>query len=277
MNFVQAMIVPTMVTLGVGSLLVAQNLSLMEVSYAAPAAAPGAANPAETASGPAGGAKPTAGGKGKKGGGTAAKPDGEPGPTATAAPGQVSPPGGGTNSPEFGGRGPDGTVIRAITDQELTIKAIESSGREDPFMALVPPAPEAIVPPKIDLGPIVVPTVQPPPPTPKPTAVPTPVPSPPAPVKPPVVGGNPVPRPTVDVAKLPLAGDRLPPINEPQWLIRGIISTGLERVCLLEGKDEQVHGRVGDKLSDGSVIESISNRGVTFLRSGRRFVKEIGG
>ena len=38
-----------------------------------------------------------------------------------------------------------------------------------------------------------------------------------------------------------------------------------------------VHGRVGDKLSDGSVIEAISNRGVTFLRSGRRFVKEIGG
>ena len=72
-------------------------------------------------------------------------------------------------------------------------------------------------------------------------------------------------------------GDRLPPPSEPQWLIRGIISTGLERVCLLEGKDEQIHARVGDKLADGSVVESISNRGVTFLRSGRRYVKEIGG
>ena len=45
MTFQQAMIVPTMATLGIGALLMAQNLSLMEVGYAAPAAqgAPAAA------------------------------------------------------------------------------------------------------------------------------------------------------------------------------------------------------------------------------------------
>jgi hypothetical protein len=261
MNFVQAMIVPTMVSLGVGTLLVAQNLSLMEVSYAAPAVPPAAAGaPASGAAG-VGGAKPTGGETvGKATAGKGAKPGA----------GVLPLPADGANSPEFG-KNPDGTVIRAITDNELTIKAVESSGREDPFMALVPPDPAQIVPPKApDLGPITVPAV----PTPAPLA------KPPAPVVPPpapVVAKVPTPKPSIDIAKLPLAGDKLPPPSEPQWLIRGIISTGLERVCLLEGKESQIHARVGDKLSDGSVIEAISNRGVTFIRSGRRFVKLIGG
>jgi hypothetical protein len=261
MNFVQAMIVPTMVSLGVGTLLVAQNLSLMEVSYAAPAAPPpaAAAAPASGAA-PVGGAKPTGGAA--VGGATSGKP-GKPGTGALPLPPD------GANSPEFG-KNPDGTVIRAITDNELTIKAVESSGREDPFMALVPPDPAQIVPPKApDLGPITVPPV----PTPAPLA------KPPAPVAPPapIVAKVPTPKPSIDIAKLPLAGDKLPPPSEPQWLIRGIISTGLERVCLLEGKEQQIHARVGDKLSDGSMVEAISNRGVTFIRSGRRFVKLIGG
>jgi hypothetical protein len=262
MNFVQAMIVPTMVSLGVGTLLVAQNLSLMEVSYAAPAAAPvGGAAPG------AAGAKP--GAPGAKPGAPGAKPGSKPG----AQPGQGAlplPADGGTNSPEFGGKGPDGTVIRAITDQELQIKAVESSGREDPFMALVPPDATQIIPPPLpSMGPITVPPIQTPAPI-KPATTPAPV----APKPAPVVTA---PKPTPKIEDLPFAGDKAPPPQEPQWLIRGVISTGLERVCLLEGRDEQIHGRVGDKLSDGSVIEAISNRGVTFIRSGRRFVKLIGG
>lgn len=273
MNFVQAMIVPTMVSLGAGTLLVAQNLSLMEVSYAAPVAAagaPAAAAGAAAAGGVSAGAPSDAGVKShakgakvKPGGKPAADAKASPGPGALPLPADAT----AQMSPEFG-KGPDGTIIRAITDQELTIKAIESSGREDPFMALVPPDPGQIVPPKVDLGPINVPPVS------TPAPVVTKPPTPPTPPKPVAV---PTPKPSVDIAKLPLAGDKLPPISEPQWLIRGIISTGLERVCLLEGKDEQVHARVGDKLSDGSLVEAISNRGVTFIRGGKRFVKLIGG
>lgn len=259
MNFVQAMIVPTMASLGVGTLLVAQNLSLMEVSYAAPAAPVGAAGAVGAATAPV---KPAGGAK-AAGDGTDAAAGASPGPGALPMPAD------GDNSPEFG-KGPDGTVIRAITDQELTIKAIESSGREDPFMALVPPDNITVPVPSIspqaeaELPPVPTPEPPTPPPVPKPIPVPT---------VPPI----PTPKPSIDIAKLPLAGDKLPPPSEPQWLIRGIISTGLERVCLLEGKDEQVHARVGDKLSDGSLVEAISNRGVTFVRSGKRFVKDIGG
>jgi hypothetical protein len=47
---------------------------------------------------------------------------------------------------------------------------------------------------------------------------------------------------------------------------------------MLEGRaGNNLSARVGDRLSDGSVIEAISNRGVTFIRGGRRFVKIIGG
>jgi hypothetical protein len=242
-----------MVSMGVGTLLVAQNLSLMEVSYAAPApaGAPAAAGGAVTQ--PKKGAKRNA--------------------AASPGPGALPLPADSSNSTEFGGKGPDGAVIRAITEEELAIKAVESSGREDPFMALVPPEPGQIIPPKIDLGPINVPPIATPPP-PKPVAPPAT----PAPVAGGQAGGTkPVPKPSIKIEDLPFAGDKAPPPQEPQWLIRGIISTGLERVCLLEGRDEQIHARVGDKLADGSVIEAISNRGVTFIRSGRRFVKLIGG
>lgn len=255
MNFVQAMIVPTMVSLGVGTLLVAQNLSLMEVSYAAPAAAP------------VGGAAVAPPGDATKPG---AKPGAKPPAGAAPGPGALPLPNGGSNSPEFGGKGPDGTVIRAITVDELNIKAVESSGREDPFMALVPPDAAQIIPPPLpSMGPITVPPIA--------TAAPVKVASTPAPTKPVVAPVTPIAKPTPKIEDRPFAGDKAPPPQEPQWLIRGVISTGLERVCLLEGRDQQIHGRVGDKLADGSEIEAISNRGVTFIRSGRRFVKLIGG
>ena len=136
-----------------------------------PAVAPAALSPTEDASGaqkpgrarrPGGAAaRGRKGDAAEKGDGDAAPAKGAKGaqagqngsagsggkPTAEASPGTLT-----SNNPEFGGRGPDGTVIRAITDQELTIKAIESSGREDPFMALVPPDSSTIVPPKEDLG-----------------------------------------------------------------------------------------------------------------------------
>lgn len=250
MNFIQAMIVPTMVSMGMGSLLVAQDLAMVEVSYAATAASPSPA-----AGGAAPGSRPP--GKGKLG-----------------AP-QLAPPNLGRLSPEFAGQGPGGVPIRAVTETELTIKAVEVAGREDPFMALVPPAPNAIVPPVVDFGPIAVTPIPPmPTPGPLPSLKPLPLPVTPIAVTPP----RPLPKPKpIKKEDLSFAGDRAPSVGEPQWLVRGIMSTGFERVSLLEGRDENLHARVGDVLSDGSRIEAISNRGVTFIRSGRRFVKLIGG
>lgn len=246
MNFKQAMIVPTMVSLGVGTLLFAKTLQLEEVSYAQTAAngpagainrAKGAANAMDQARRGASGAGP----------GALPLPDAALG-----------------NSPEFGGINGAPKVIRAISDTELTLKAVEASGREDPFMALVPPDPGSIAPPPVTFEPIksipaLLPAV---PPKPKVDA-PKPVSKPPA-IKPPVVDD------------LPFGGDRAPAPAEPQWLVRGIMSTAGDRMTLLEGRDGSLHGRVGDVLSDGSKIVAISNRGVTFIRGGRRFVKQIG-
>lgn len=229
MNFVQAMIVPTMVSMGMGSLLVAQNLSLMEVSYAAPAT-PGKAPE---------------------------KPKGKPGDVA-----KLPAPADGGQSAEFGAANGENTVFQATTETELSIKAVEAAGREDPFMSLVPPDPGSIVPPNAPGPDDPIPKLPPiaPLPTPKPVVViPKPVP-------------KPVPAPTT------FGGDKAPTADQPQWLVRGIVSTGYERICMLEGKSgNNISARVGEQLADGSRIEAISNRGVTFIRGGRRYVKIIGG
>ena len=230
MNFVQAMIVPTMVSMGMGSLLVAQNLSLMEVSYAAPA------TPGKAA------AKP------------GAKPDGD-------APKLPAPADGGQNA-EFGAANGENTVFPATTETELSIKAVEAAGREDPFMSLVPPDPGSIVPPDAPPPGTEIPKLPPiaPLPTPKPV----------------VVVPKPVPKPVPTATTF--GGDKAPTADQPQWLVRGIVSTGYERICMLEGKSgNNISARVGEQLADGSRIEAISNRGVTFIRGGRRYVKIIGG
>lgn len=238
MNFKQAMIVPTMVSLGIGTLLFAKNLQLMEVSYAAPAApaAPGAPG------------APGAGG---------AAASGRTGPGALPALPQGS-----VGSAEFPGRGAAPAVVKAIRIDELAHKALEASGREDPFMALLPPEASQIAPPPVTFAPLnPIPAIEP--------AGPPKAPGAPADGK-----GAPTPPKVED---LPFAGDKAPAVGEPQWLIRGIMSTGTERVVLLEGKDDSIHARVGDVLSDGSKVTAITSRGVTFMRSGRRFVKQIGG
>lgn len=249
MNFKQAMIVPTMVSLGVGTLLFAKTLQLEEVSYAQ-TAANGPAGAINRAKGAAGAMD-----QARKGQGGAA-----PGPGALPLPAGAA-----ASSPEFGGINGAPKVIRAISDTELTLKAVEASGREDPFMALVPPDPGAIAPPPVTFAPIkpipaLLPAVPPKPRTevPKPSTV-----------KPPTIKA-----PRVD--DLPFAGDKAPPPSEPQWLVRGIMSTAGDRISLLEGRDGSLHARVGDVLSDGSKVVAISNRGVTFIRGGRRFVKQIG-
>jgi hypothetical protein len=245
MTFKQAMIAPTMATLGIGALLMAQNLSLMEVGYAAPAA-PGAAP----------GMAPGASAPGKAGGRT----DGA---------GALPMPSDAGISAEFGPQ-TGGKTISAISDAELAHRAVQNSGREDPFMALVPPDPGSIVPPPITFGAIKpIPPIAPIMPTggadPKPSlpSVPT--------------AGTPVMPPKPVIEDLPWAGDKAPAAQEPQWLVRGVMQIQNERITMLEGKDETIRAKVGDKLPDGSRVEAISSRGVTFIRGGRRFFKQIGG
>lgn len=236
MNFVQAMIVPTMVSMGMGSLLVAQNLSLVEVGYAAPMQAIGKAKAA---------AGQEVAATAERLGDTAKLP----------VPAEGS-------SPEFGAAG-EGGVVQATTTDELSKKAVEAAGREDPFMSLVPPDPGAIVPP--DPDPIIKDT----PTLPIVTATPKPV-------IPPVVVVKATPKPST--GPKPYGGDKAPTAEQPQWLVRGIVSTGYERICMLEGRaGNNISARVNEQLADGSRIEAISNRGVTFIRGGRRYVKIIGG
>ncbi|HEY9724630.1 MAG TPA: hypothetical protein V6D47_21690 [Oscillatoriaceae cyanobacterium] len=220
MTFKQAMIVPTMVTLGCGTLLMAQNLSLVEVSYAAPAP--------QTA----------------QVGGASAAGSGASDPAALPIPQDGA-------AAEFGGTGTK--VIKAISDSELSNKALQSSGREDPFMALLPPDPSAIVPPPVNFPPIKpIPLVS-------------------------LKNATPKPVPTPKIVDIPWSGDKAPTVAEPQWLVRGIMSTGTDRVTLLEGRNATVQAHIGDVLDDGSKVVAISSQGVTFIRGGRRFVKLIGG
>jgi hypothetical protein len=241
MTFKQAMIVPTMATLGIGALLMSHNLSLVEAVSAAPAAPQGAV-------------------------GTMA-----PGPNASKG-AELGMPSDGSISAEFGPQ-TGGKVIKAISDAELAHRAAESSGREDPFMALVPPDAGSIVAPPVTFGPIKpVPQMAALPPIGGAAVRPSP---PPAVSLTQTISGKPTPKPVID--DLPFSGDRPPAVGDPQWLVRGIISTKDGRLTMLEGKDETVHAHVGDMLPDGSRVEAISSRGVTFSRGGRRFVKLIGG
>lgn len=254
MNFKQAMIVPTMATLGIGALLMAQNLSLVDAGYAAPAAPGAPAGAAGTMSAPATGAD---GAKARKADDSGALPM----------------PMDGNISAEFGPQ-TGGKTIRAISDAELAHRAVESSGREDPFMALVPPEPGKIVPPPVTFGPIK--------PIPQIAALTPPAdgagarPSLPTLPTSNLTGTKPGAAPVV-VEDLPFSGDKAPAVGEPQWLIRGIMQINKERIIMLEGKDQTVRAHIGETLPDGSRVEAISSRGVTFSRGGRRFVKLIGG
>ncbi|MEB3329268.1 MAG: hypothetical protein VKQ33_08570 [Candidatus Sericytochromatia bacterium] len=246
MNFTQAMIVPSLVTMGLGSLMVAQNLSLVEAGYAAPARPSLPGGKAVSA----------------QGGGGAGASAAVPAPASAA----------GVGDEVRIGKGDVG-VLAATSEQELSVRAVEAAGREDPFLQLVPPDPGAIKVP-LDVAPLgklpPISTVALPPPgsRPVPPAIPN------APLKPPVGGGAAAPTP----APKPFGGDKPPALDQPQWLVRGIVSTGYERICMLEGRaGNNISARIGQTLSDGSVVEAISNRGVTFVRGGRRFVKIIGG
>ncbi len=224
MNFSQALIVPALTSTGLGALLLARNLSMVEVGVAAPRVPP------------------------------------PPAAIGTKVAIQAG-------SAEFSSAKAKISGFRAITLGELGSKAVEVSGRVDPFVSLMPPSATEIIPPEsakqsIKLPPGLIKAVAPP----------VPVPT----VRP-VLDPYAVPTPQLTKTPIPFAGDKPPGESEPQWLVRGVMSTGSERICMLEGRDESITARVGDRLEDGSRVESISSRGVTFIRNQRRYVKLIGG
>ncbi|MEB3284589.1 MAG: hypothetical protein VKN33_04820 [Candidatus Sericytochromatia bacterium] len=278
MNFTQAMIVPSLVTMGMGSLLVAQHLSFSEAGYAAPADGKPLAVPQ-----PAGGGVVSA-----------------PIPASDADLQR--------RLAEFPGPGSTIQVVKATPENELSALAVETAGREDPFLMLIPPpAGRIVVPEERAIAPKLPPVTYLPPQSAIPSEGlqgPPPVPALPPSLesfgpkttapKGPSAPGNVAALPVVPAAPVapaagakpgapaapprPFGGDKAPPPEQPQWMVRGIVSTGYERICMLEGRaGNNISGRVGDSLADGSVIEAISNRGVTFVRGGRRFVKIIGG
>ncbi|HEY9855111.1 MAG TPA: hypothetical protein V6D05_05185 [Stenomitos sp.] len=269
-TFQQVMIIPALTTLGLGSLLYAQNLSLSAPVDAAPLGK-GTPNPAlvidalvPKATQPAAIAAP-------KPAIAAPKPaKAAPAISLAAPPGaetaQPAPTGPVLNNPEFGTVAPVANDhIRATTKADLVRMARENSGREDPFVALVNPDPAIIQPlPAIpEFRPVKV--------------IPQKILTAPKTVKVATrinAQGN-----REVVIDPPEAGDEPArgPLVLPKWNLAGVLNTGREQLALLEQDGSTREARLGEILEDGSRVVKIESNKVVLMLNGRRFPKTIGG
>lgn len=252
-TFQQVMIIPALTTLGLGSLLYAQNLSLSPVNAAPlgratpnPALVLDALVPQAT--------KPAV-----------PRPVTKAAPVRSAVvPAQQAPTGPVVNNPEFGGVAPAGDHIKATTKADLVRMARESSGREDPFVALLNPDPAIIQP--LPFAPEVRPTKVIPGKlsAPKPVRVATRINS---------QGNREV------VIDPPEAGDEPArgPLVVPKWSVTGVFNSGREQVALLEVDGMSREAKLGEVLEDGSRVVKIESNKVVLMLNGRRFPKTIGG
>lgn len=250
-SFQQVMIIPALTTLGLGSLLYAQNLSLTTPVNAAPLQVVTTVMPAAV---PA--AIPAA---------LSAKAT----PVANAA-GNVLP-AGAANNPEFGGAQtmPDQPeAIRATSRHDLIRMARESAGREDPFVALITPDPSIIQPLPMQVM--------------RPVKVLAPL-APPKVLAPKVIHKF-VNKPTTNtggevVIDPPELGDEPTrgPLIIPRWNLAGILNTGREQMALLELNGSSREVRLGEVLEDGTRVVKIDSSKVVLMLNGRRFPKAIGG
>lgn len=229
-SFQQVMIIPALTTLGFGSLLFAQNLSLPSAVDAAPL--PANARPAPKSAVPA------------------------PAQPAAAA-----------NNPEFGPRADlpaEGQTIHATTKGDLIRLARENSGREDPFVALINPAPDAIQPLPLPPAARIIKII------PQHTLT---VPQYHSKTQVNRMGNTEV------VIDPPEAGDEPTrgPLIVPKWNVAGILNTGREQVALLELNGSSREAKLGEVLEDGSRIMRIESTKVVLMLNGRRFPKAIGG
>lgn len=266
-TFQQVMIIPALTTLGLGSLLFAQNLSLSAPVNAAPL---GGATPnpalvidallpkAGTQATPQAAPKPV-------------KAVAQPAKIMLAAPqgaqeAQAAPTGPVINNPEFGSMAPAPSEhIKATTKLDLVRLARENSGREDPFVALINPDPAIIQPLPVipEFRPVrVVPdkalTA------PRTTRMATRI----------NAQGN-----REVVIDPPEAGDEAArgPLVIPKWNLAGVLNTGREQLALLETDGSTREAKLGEVLDDGARVVKIESNKVVLMLNGRRFPKTIGG
>lgn len=251
-SFQQVMIIPTLTTLGLGSLLYAQNLSLTTPVNAAPlwvittvmpAAVPAALPAAATG-------KPLQAGVA----------------STSALPPNV------VNNPEFGGVQALPTQTQAIpatTRDDLIRMARESAGREDPFVALITPDPAIVQPLPIQdiIKPLKVLASLSAPKVLAPRIVNKPL------IRTPILKNVEV------VIDPPESGDEPArgPLIIPRWNLTGVLNTGREQLALLEMNGSSREVRLGEVLEDGTRVVKIDSSKVVLMLNGRRFPKSIGG
>ncbi len=238
-SFKQVMIIPALTALGLGSLLYAQHLSLERPVNAAPLptsqAAPVASEPQA----------------------------GEPFQVAQADPVQMAAAAGPTaQGVEFGGAEgapvTDPNQIRATTRNDLLKQARENSGREDPFVSLLNPSANLIVP----LAP-----------EPAPLAELESIPSiPKAPGKGKGTAGTGISLPAPNVYY-----DGGVAYEVPTWNVSGILNTGRDAIAILEKDGAIREARLNEVLEDGSKVVKIDSSSVVLQKQGRRYAKTIGG
>ena len=239
-SFKQVMVIPALTTLGLGSLLYAQHLSLDRPVNAAPlSTSPESfvlAQADPTLDAPyqlAQAAAPTA--QGVEFGGAMAPHDSNP------------------------------NQIRATTRNDLVRQARENSGREDPFVALLNPSPTSIMP--ITQAPTLTNELEPLPTLP---AFPGRENAPKASGKGGAAGNLSLPAPNVYY-------DRGVAYEIPAWNVSGILNTGRDAVAILERNGTIREVRVNEILDDGSKVVKIDSSSVVLQKQGRRYAKTIGG
>ena len=237
-SFKQVMVIPALTTLGLGSLLYAQHLSLERPVNAAPLQANSTVQPI------ASGAQAL-----------------ESFQVAQADPVQIAqaPAGATAQGVEFGGDAVPETnpnQIRATTRNDLMKQARENSGREDPFVSLLNPSADLIVPLAPARAPIAeletVPVI------------------PKAPGKGSSGPGISLPAPNVYY-------DCGVAYEVPTWNVSGILNTGRDAVAILERDGTIREARLNEVLEDGSKVVKIDSSSVVLQKQGRRYAKTIGG
>ncbi|MNK52839.1 hypothetical protein D3C87_717840 [compost metagenome] len=239
-SFKQVMVIPALTTLGLGSLLYAQHLSLERPVNAAPLSASATSGSAATFQ--------------------IAQAD--PVQLAQATPVQLAqaPAGATAQGVEFGGETVQEEVnpnqIRATTRNDLVKQARENSGREDPFVSLLNPNPALIVP----LAPAPAPLAEL-------EALPA---VPRKPGKGSAGTGISLPAPNVYY-------DGGVAYEVPNWNVSGILNTGRDAIAILERDGTIREARLNEVLEDGSKVVKIDSSSVVLQKQGRRYAKTIGG
>lgn len=242
----QVLVVPALTTLGLASLLMARDLPLSAPVSAAPEMAQASAAEAP---------------------GTSAAAKAGAGSTGLSAANEAA-----LSSPEFGGGAAAPNVLHATRMRDLVRKAREASGREDPFVPLLLPDAEKVVPMAT------LETVKP--------AAPEGLVVPAAPRKP-TVSRSPVTMAAIDTSGRPVsnlvidppeAGDEPArgPVVVPRWSLAGVLNTGREQVALLEADGLSREAKLGEVLEDGARVVKIESGRVVLMLNGRRFPRMLG-